>query len=482
MFVISDTQELFPLVDKDFSRRKSYRRYQSQKLNVNSLDLGENGYLVSDFILSQGENPSLQKVNLRGCIMPLTNLVNFIQFLSRCKHITYLNLSENRLGEAGHFLTESINHWGSEPQLKKLFLYDCSIPYGVSREFLQSLSLCNNLTHLNLGKNFLDLAGSDLAHSITLWGKSPPLRKLGLLDCSIKDNASIELAQSLSTCKYLTHLDLSGNSLRKATTDLAQSIEFWGDEPPLQQLILENCSMLGHSASELVKSLFTCRHLIVLNLGENQLGAAGYNLAHSIRSWGKVPPLKELYLHSCSMPENASKEVVQSLSNCKSLTHLELGRNILGEAGQYLAESIKSWGDDPPIQELMLEDCGMSGNASAKLLETLSICRYLTGISLSGNNLGEAGHHLAQSVMSWGENAPLQRFFLANCSMPVDIWNELFKSLSVCKNLVELDAPEEVLDRTEYIIPMFLRSLLKYQKHQYVKVEVTEVSLLTYKL
>ena len=100
--------------------------------------------------------------------------------------------------------------------------------------------------------------------------------------------------------------------------------------------------MLGHSANELVKSLSTCRHLIVLNLGENWLGAAGYNLSNSIRSWGEVPPLKELYLHSCSLPENASKELVQSLSNCKSLTHLDLGRNILGEAGQYLAESIKS--------------------------------------------------------------------------------------------------------------------------------------------
>ena len=86
-----------------------------------------------------------------------------------------------------------------------------------------------------------------------------------------------------------------------------------------------------------------------MDLGENDLGEAGHQLSQSIRSWGDEPPLQILYLYNCSLTYTASLELVQSLSSCRHLTELNLGENKLGDAGDKLAQSIGSWGNDPPL-------------------------------------------------------------------------------------------------------------------------------------
>ena len=46
---------------------------------------------------------------------------------------------------------------------------------------------------------------------------------------------------------------------------------------------------------DILKSLATCKHMKVLNLGYNKIGAeAGHDLAQSIRSWGDDPPLEDI--------------------------------------------------------------------------------------------------------------------------------------------------------------------------------------------
>ena len=569
--------------DEETQRSRSHNF--SPKDSVNGLDLGEIGHLVSDFIICQGEDPPLRNVSLTGCTLLLQNLVTFMQFLSRCKHLTYLNLSDYPLGEAGHFLTQSIKSWGYKPPLKELLLYNCSIPYHICTELFKSLAVCKNITHVNLGNNCLYVSGSDLAQTINSWGKNAMLRKIGLHYCSMTVYASRDLAQSLSKCKYLTHIFLSGIKLQDAGQDLAKSIKCWGNDPPLQQLYLYKCSMplqatrelvqslsrckklthldlgennlgeagydlaesirswgimsllqrlylynclmprdastelvfsllrcthlshldlgrnllseAGHHLAQLIRSwgdepplqglelfdcslsvaaslelalsLSTCRHLIKLDLGGNNLGEAGHQLAQSIRSWGKNPPLQELHLYACLLPMGACRELVQTISNCRGLTHLQLGKNAVQGAGKHLAEFIRSLGDDPPIQELMLENCDMRADSSAKLLHELSTCKNLISLDLSGNSLGEAGHHLAQSIKFWGYDPPLQRLYLAQCLMPVHVWNDLFKALTECRRLTEFHAAGNILDGTEYDIPDIVRILLEKQPKRPLK-------------
>ena len=91
-------------------------------------------------------------------------------------------------------------------------------------------------------------------------------------------------------------------------------------------------------------------------------------------------------------------ELVQSLSTCRHLTELNLGENDLNEAGHQLAQSIRSWGDDPPLQELHLSKCSLPATASLELVQSLLVCKHLRHLTLLGNDFDETGYHLAQSL------------------------------------------------------------------------------------
>ena len=131
-------------------------------------------------------------------------------------------------------------------------------------------------------------------------------------------------------------------------------------------------------------------------------------------------------------------ELFLSLSSCKQLSHLILGGNTIGKAGRYLAQSITSWGDNPPLQRLDLGYCSIPEQVWPELLQSLSSCKQLSHLILGGNTIGKAGRYLAQSITSWGDNPPLQRLDLRDCSIPEQVWPGLFQSLSSCKQLLSL--------------------------------------------
>ena len=118
------------------------------------------------------------------------------------------------------------------------------------------------------------------------------------------------------------------------------------------------------------------------------IGEAGHQLAQSIRSWGDEPPLQVLWLSNCLLTATAALELVESLSVCKKLTSLDLRENMIGEVGHQLAQSIRSWGDEPPLQELGLYNCSLTATAALELVESLSVCKKLTSLDLRENMIG----------------------------------------------------------------------------------------------
>ena len=439
--------------------------------------LGEAGHQLAQTIRSWGDEPPLQQLYLHNCSLAATASLELVQSLSTCQHLAFLSLGGNKLGAAGHQLAQSIRSWGDEPPLQKLYLHNCSLTAAASLDILQSLSSCKYLTELDLGKNKLGEAGHQLAQSIRSWGDEPPLENLYLHNCSLTAAASLDILQSLSSCKYLTELDLGKNKLGEAGHQLAQTIRSWGDEPPLQQLWLHNCSLAATASLELVQSLSTCQHLAFLSLGGNKLGAAGHQLAQSIRSWGDEPPLQLLGLYNCALSASASLELVQSLKTCRQLTELSLGENKLGEAGHQLAQIIRSWGDEPPLQKLYLHNCSLTATASLELVQSLSSCRHLTALDLGENKLGEAGHQLAQSIRSWGDNPSLLKLHLHNCSMLVKVTEELLKSLSTCKYLTHLDLGRNTLKTAGHHLVTLIRSLGDSSQLQELNIENCKIPM-----
>ena len=430
-------------------------------LNLGGNSLSEASHQLAQSIRYWEDKPPLQELCLSNCSLTATASLELAQSLSACKHLTVLNLGGNNIGEGGKQLAQSISSWGDEPQLQELWLYNCSLTDDASDELVKSLSTCKQLTVLNFGENNLRKCGYQLAQSISCWGDAPPLKELWLYDCSLAVSASFEIAQSLVKCKLLTKLDLGGNNLSEAGYQLARSIRSWGNEPPLKELWLYDCSLSVPVSLELVQSLSTCRHLTVLHFEENKLAEAGHQLAESIRLWGDEPPLQELSLSNCSLPVAASLDVVKSLLTCRHLTALELGGNNLGEAGHQFAETIKSWGDEPALQELELFNCSLTVAASIEIVQSLSTCKNLIAVNLGENSIGETGYHLAQSIRSWGENPSLQELYLDKCSLPANASTQLLQSLLTCGCLTHLSLWENDINETGHELATKIRLLDK---------------------
>ena len=250
----------------------------------------------------------------------------------------------------------------------------------------------------------------DVTSHTPAWAPNAPLQQLWLKDCKMPQDASVDVVKTLSACKQLTHLGLDGNTLGDAGHQLAHSITAWAPNAPLQQLWLKDCKMPQVASVDVVKTLSACKQLTHLSLSGNTLGDGGHQLAHSITAWAPNAPLQGLWLKDCKMPQDASVDVVKSLSACKQLTHLSLDGNTLGDGGHHLAHSITTWAPNAPLQGLWLKDCKMPQDASVDVVKSLSACKQVTCLILSGNTLGDGGHQLAHSITAWAPNAPLQGF------------------------------------------------------------------------
>ena len=84
---------------------------------------------------------------------------------------------------------------------------------------------------------------------------------------------------------------------------------------------------------------------------------------------------------------------------------------------------------------LDLENCSIPEESSCQILESLATCQHLTFLDLSGNQVGTSGKHLGEAIHSWGDEASLVLLNLENCSMPKEEWCELLQSI---RNLIKL--------------------------------------------
>ena len=173
-------------------------------------------------------------------------------------------------------------------------------------------------------------------------------------DSSVSNPCSITDGEAKSSSEKIqgdhspeTHLYKS--DIGKDGSSLSNFITRQGDNPPLENIDLYRLRMPLPKWEELFQFTSKCKYLRHLRLSFFHLDKAVNYLVQSIKSWGNNPPLDYLELKHCSIPEQGWTELLQSLSSCNKLSHLDLSKNTIGEAGQYLAESIKSWGNNPPL-------------------------------------------------------------------------------------------------------------------------------------
>ena len=284
-----------------------------------------------------------------------------------------------------------------------------------------------------------------------MWGEDPPLEKLYLDNCSILEDHCSTILQSLHTCIHLKVLSMDGNGVGTAGNILAKSIKMWGEDPPLEKLYLDNCSIPEDHCSTILQSLHSCIHLTDLSMTGNNVGATGRFLAESIKQLGSNPPLQTLRLRRCSLGQEVCGEIFISLQTCKNLTQIIFSGNKVGRSGLELAQTIRQWGDNPPLQRLSLHGCSIPEEACCELTSALFSCKRLTILELTGNYLCKNGLHLKRYLETITDR--LEVLSLAECSVPVDVSGQILSLLSQCKKLYHLSVPGKVTGVLSNSIP-----------------------------
>ena len=118
----------------------------------------------------------------------------------------------------------------------------------------------------------------------------------------------------------------------------------------------------------------------------------------------------------------------------------------MGESACQLAQSIRRWGDNPPLQVLNLYDCSIPEDACCELISALFSCTCLRKLHLTGCDLCENGLHLKRYLGTITNT--LQSLCLDGCSIPVDVMGQIMSVLSLCRNLKHMSLPGNTLTGT----------------------------------
>ena len=188
-------------------------------------------------------------------------------------------------------------------------------------------------------QNISDLCVNGVHLYSSIFHLSEKAQSICFTDCILSKGFVWDLCTDISECKKLTRLQLIDNKHDLKEDIMGKIISSNQRDPPLQVLNLSMFLMPESSCLFLTLALAQCKILTHLDLSHNHLGQAGRNLAQSISSWGAETPLMVLSLHSTSVPEGVWPELLKSLSTCRRLTCLRLSGNTLtGSLSSFLGQ------------------------------------------------------------------------------------------------------------------------------------------------
>ncbi|XP_051759488.1 NACHT, LRR and PYD domains-containing protein 12-like isoform X12 [Ctenopharyngodon idella] len=261
---------------------------------------------------------------------------------SNPSHLKELNLSENKLQDAGvKLLSDALKN--PHCNLESLWLNDCGVTAEGCAAFASALS--SNPSYLN----FLDLTGNKLKDigmnliSAVLENPQCNLKTLRLIDCGITDKGCAVLASSLrSNPSNLKELNLSGNKLKASGVNLLSN----GLEDPhcnLEILWLIDCGVTYKGCTALASALRSnLSHLRHLNLSRNKLEDRGVEMLSAGLKKPKCE-LETLWLVDCSVTHKGCSALASALrSNPLHLSKLDLTGNFLGMSDVNLLFALKN--------------------------------------------------------------------------------------------------------------------------------------------
>ncbi|XP_076199584.1 NACHT, LRR and PYD domains-containing protein 6 [Aptenodytes patagonicus] len=325
-------------------------------------------------------------VYLRGL-----NLNRFDQMVLSFSVKNFPKLESLDLGHCSFLWDEPEDCAGPQPA-KQAYRFDqCQLTGACCGALASVLSTNPTLTELDLaGNEDLRDGGMKLLCEGLRHGACQ-LQTLRLGCCNLTAAGCKDLAAVLGTVPSLVQLDLSDNPLEDGgVRELCGVLA--GPGCSVQKLWLWRCCLTEVSCGALAAVLPASPSLTELHLGDNELGDGGVRrLSEGLRD--PACRLQALRLWRCCLTEVSCGALAAVLPASPSLTELHLGDNELGDGGvRRLSEGLR----DPAcrLQTLSLWQCRLTGACCKDLCTVLSASRSLEHLDLSENDLGDGGAQL----------------------------------------------------------------------------------------
>ncbi|XP_041060832.1 NACHT, LRR and PYD domains-containing protein 14-like [Carcharodon carcharias] len=273
-------------------------------LNLSNNSLGDRGICLLCTALKDPQC-RIQKLNLSNNNLSIESWEEIVSVLIINQTLRELNVSSNRMGEAG---LRTLSTALKDPRCK-----------------LQKLGL-NNTSTLDFGMmgSYLEETGMEILSDVL---KDPrcTLKGLELANNCLTQKNYEEIASAIRINRTLTHLDLSSNVIQDSGINVL-AMALMDTSCSLQSLLLTDTKLTPTCCEKLATVLVTNQTLRTLDLSMNKLGDAG---VCSLSTALKEPSckLETLGLKQTSLTDACCKKLVTALSTTQRITHLDLSEN-----------------------------------------------------------------------------------------------------------------------------------------------------------
>ena len=273
----------------------------------------------------------------------LTTIANMNQTISE------LYMGSFKCDETMEVVRESV--FKMDQEARHVNFNGCKLPPPVQKDLGMQLSGLQKLETL-----IIVSSPSVLPPIVATLGNMTNLRQLILPSCGLSEEQCSILCQQLKTVPLLEVLDLKKAPLgASGGRYLAESITFWGANPPIKELILKEANISTSGSVPLMQSFTTCRNLKKLMLFEDCLAEAINQLSDALKAWGPISTLSWLDLYDCNIDQSGCTLLMTSLSNYTNVGVLRLSKNSIGGAFQALNSRLNY----PRLSDLDMPDTSL---------------------------------------------------------------------------------------------------------------------------
>ncbi|XP_034760303.2 protein NLRC5-like isoform X1 [Acipenser ruthenus] len=351
---------------------------QLQELDLSHSSIGSMGAVtLSQILPSLGR---LKKLSLESTQATAHEMVQLAAGLSRCLSIESLNLSHNKIGDAGATAVADILPGMS--RLRQINISRCSAVSSTGGLVLvQALCKCTSLEEINLDALPLDPWGiTCLAEALSSMKSA---KKLILSEVNTSVEGGVYLVDSLKGCTRIEEIDLGNNRIGdKGALKLVQHIPGWKN---LRKISLSQNSIGDAGGKKLADALSNCRLIEEICLANNSIGdEAAVKLADVLPI---MTHLKVLSLQANRITPYGGSKLAQMLPTCKQLEEISLSENTIGREGAFhLADALPRM---KSLKTLDLKLINISDSDSIHLAVSLGHCPTIEEVNLSWNYIGD---------------------------------------------------------------------------------------------